>query len=132
MDIENKETDKTPSAKRKTGNILGHIGRFIAFIAAAFLIIMLISEGALRNISSNNEAGLLLIVLGVIALAAYVLSFWKVGYAGILLIAVSLAFFIHSFYYLNNGQIALWLLTGMPQLVAGGLLLFGWRLKKTK
>jgi high-affinity Fe2+/Pb2+ permease len=47
-----------------------------------------------------------------------------------LLIAISLAYIIHSFYYLNNGQIALWLLTGMPHLIAGGLLLLGWRMKK--
>jgi len=100
-------------------------------IAAAFLIVMLISEGALKNITTGDMAGILLIVLGVIALAAYVLSFWRAKYAGILLIAVSLAFFIHSFYYLNNGQIALWVLTGMPQLVAGSLLLVGWRIKKT-
>ena len=51
--------------------------------------------------------------------------------SGILLIAVSLAFVMHSFYYLSNGQIALWMLTGMPQLVAGSLLLIGWRIKKT-
>ncbi len=127
MDIENKEIN----GKRKTGGLLIHIGRLIAFIAAAFLIVMLISEGALKNITTGDMAGILLIVLGVIALAAYVLSFWRAKYAGILLIAVSLAFFIHSFYYLNNGQIALWVLTGMPQLVAGSLLLVGWRIKKT-
>jgi hypothetical protein len=126
MDIENNKN----SATRKTGSILVHIGRFIAFIAAAFLIVMLVSEGALKDISTSDIAGLLLIVFGVAALAAYILSFWKVSYAGILLIAVSVAFFIHSFYYLNNGQIALWLLTGMPHLVAGGLLLLGWRIKK--
>jgi uncharacterized membrane protein len=130
MDIENNDTGKKSSAARKTGNVLIHIGRFIAFIAAAFLIVMLVSEGALKDISATDIAGLLLIIFGIIALAAYVLSFWKVNYAGFLLIAVSLAYIIHSFYYLNNGQIALWLLTGMPHLVAGGLLLLGWRIRK--
>ena len=127
MDIENKETDD----KRKMGVVLIHIGRFIAFIAAAFMIVMLVSEGALKDISTGDMAGILLIVLGVIALAAYVISYWNANYAGILLIAVSLAFVMHSFYYLSNGQIALWMLTGMPQLVAGSLLLIGWRIKKT-
>ncbi len=127
MDIENKETDD----KRKMGVVLIHIGRFIAFIAAAFLIVMLINNGAFKDISTKNIAVLLLIVLGVIAIAAYFLSYWKANYAGILLIAVSLAFFIHSFYYLNSGQISLWLITGMPQLFAGVLLLIGWRMKKT-
>ena len=126
MDIENKE----PHDKRKTGTVLIHIGRFIAFIAAAFLIVMLLSEGDLRGIMTSDTAGILLIVFAVIALAAYVISFWKANYAGMLLIAVSLAFAAHSFYYLNNGQIALWLLTGMPQLIAGGLMLFGRRIKK--
>ncbi len=127
MDIENKDTD----GKRKMGSLLIHIGRFIAFIAAAFMIVMLVSEGALKDISTGDMAGILLIVPGLIALAAYVISYWKANYAGILLITVSLAFAMHSFYYLSNGQIALWMLTGMPQLVAGCLLLLGWRIKKT-
>jgi membrane-bound ClpP family serine protease len=130
MDIVNESIDKTPSARVKTGSILIHIGRFIAFIAAAFIIVMLVNDGALKDVSTRDMAGLLLLVFAVIALGAYILSYWKVNYAGMLLIAVSLAFAIHSFYYLNNGQIALWLLTGMPQLVAGGLLLLGWRMKK--
>ena len=127
MDLENKDAD----GRKKTGGLLIHIGRFIAFIAAAFVIVMLVSEGALKDISTGDMAGILLIVLGVIALAAYVISYWNANYAGILLIAVSLAFVMHSFYYLSNGQIALWMLTGMPQLVAGSLLLIGWRIKKT-
>ena len=127
MDLENKDAD----GRKKTGGLLIHIGRFIAFIAAAFVIVMLVSEGALKDISTGDMAGILLIVLGVIALAAYVISYWNANYAGILLIAVSLAFVMHSFYYLNTGQIALWLLTGMPQLVAGSLLLIGWGIKKT-
>ena len=130
MDIENNDTAKKSSAARKTGSLLIHVGRFIAFIAAAFLVVMMISEGALKNISTADIAGLLLIIFGVIALASYALSFWKVNYAAFLLIAVSLAYLIHSFYYLNNGQIALWLLTGMPHLVAAVLLLLGWRIKK--
>ena len=127
MDLENKDAD----GRKKMGGSLIHIGRFIAFIAAAFMIVMLVSEGALKDISTGDMAGILLIVLGAIALAAYVISFWKANYAGILLIAVSLAFVMHSFYYLSNGQIALWMLTGMPQLVAGSLLLIGWGIKKT-
>ncbi len=127
MDIENKDRD----GKGEIGGLLIHIGRFIAFIAAAFLIVMLVSEGALIDISTRDIAGLLLIVFAVIAIVAYIISYWKVNYAGMLLVAVSLAFIIHSFYYLNSGQIALWLLTGMPQLVAGGLLILGWRMKKT-
>ena len=127
MDLENKDAD----GRKKTGGLLIHIGRFIAFIAAAFVLVRLVSEGALKDISTSDMAGILLVVLGVIALAAYVISYWNANYAGILLIAVSLAFVMHSFYYLSNGQIALWMLTGMPQLVAGSLLLIGWRIKKT-
>ncbi|MDD4924039.1 MAG: hypothetical protein PHF74_04305 [Dehalococcoidales bacterium] len=131
MDIENNSDDKKSAGKSKTGGILIRIGRTIAFIAAVFLIVMLLSEGALRGITTSDTAGILLIVFAVIALAAYVLSIWRVNYAGILLIIVSLAFAVHSFYYLNNGQITAWLLTGLPHLIAGGLLLFGWRMKKT-
>jgi hypothetical protein len=90
---------------------------------------MLVNDGALKDVSTRDMADCCFWYLP-LSPWAYILSYWKVNYAGMLLIAVSLAFAIHSFYYLNNGQIALWLLTGMPQLVAGGLLLLGWRMKK--
>jgi hypothetical protein len=131
MDIENNNTAKKDSDSTKTGAILIRIGRIIAFVSAVFLIVMLLSEGSLSGIKTSDTAGILLIVFAVIALAAYVLSIWKVNYAGILLIAVSLAFAVHVFYYLSSGQFAAWAMMGLPHLIAGGLMIFGWRTKKT-
>jgi hypothetical protein len=131
MDIENNNIAKKDTGNTKTGAMLIRIGRIIAFIAAAFLIVMLLSEGSLSGIKTSDISGILLIVLAVIALASYVLSIWKVKYAGILLIVVSLAFAVHILYYLASGQFAAWAMMGLPHLIAGGLLIFGWRIKKT-
>jgi predicted transporter len=128
MDIENNNAKKD-SDSTKTGAILIRIGRTVAFIAAVFLIFMLLSEGSLSGINTGDAAGILLIVFAVIALAAYVLSIWKVKYAGIVLIAVSLAFAVHVIYYLSSGQFAAWAMMGLPHLIAGGLLIIGRRIK---
>jgi hypothetical protein len=129
MDIENNNAKKDADTT-KTGAILIRIGRTLAFIAAVFLIFMLLSEGSLGGIQTNDTAGILLIVFAVIALGAYVLSIWKINYAGILLIAVSLAFAVVIAYYLGSGQFAAWAMMGLPHLIAGGLLIFGRRIKK--
>jgi hypothetical protein len=129
MDIENNNVKKD-SDSIKTGAMLIRIGRTLAFIAAVFLIIMLLSEGSLGGIQTSDTAGILLIVFAVIALGAYVLSIWKINYAGILLIAVSLAFAIVIAYYLASGQFAAWAMMGLPHLIAGGLMIFGRRIKK--
>jgi uncharacterized membrane protein AbrB (regulator of aidB expression) len=126
MDIEKKKAGEG----RKLGNTLIHIGRFISFFAAVFFIVMLFSEGAAREITSSESASTQLILLAALAIIGYILSYWKAKYAGILLVVVALAFMVHAFYYLNNGQISLWLITGMPQLIAGSLLLLGYRIKK--
>ena len=131
MDIENNNAAKKDSGNTKTRTMLIRIGRTVAFIAAVFLIIMLLSDGSLSGISTSDTSGILLIVLAVLALAAYVLSIWKVNYAGIMLIAVSLAFAVHVAYYLGSGQFAAWAMMGLPHLIAGGFLLIGWRTKKT-
>jgi hypothetical protein len=129
MDIENNNAKKDADTT-KTGAILIRIGRTLAFIAAVFLIFMLLSEGSLGGIKTSDTAGIMLIVFAVIAFGAYVLSIWKVNYAGILLIAVSLAFAVVVAYYLASGQFAAWAMMGLPHLVAGGLLIFGRRIKK--
>jgi hypothetical protein len=38
---------------------------------------------------------------------------------------------VHFLYYLASGQFAAWAMMGLPHLIAGGLLIFGWRIKKT-
>ena len=128
MDIDNNKNDT--QTNRKYAGILIRIGRIITFIAAVFLLVMLISEGTISGVTTADSSGILLIVFACIALAGYVLSLWKVGYAGILLAAISIAFAIHIAYYLGSGQFAAWAMMGLPHLVAGGLLLAGWRVKK--
>ena len=112
------------SKNNHTANILIRIGRMVSFVAAGFLLIILLSEGI------SDTPDILLVILAVIALAAYVLSYWSVKYGGILFIFIAVAFGIHTLYYISGSQFLTWAMMGLPHLVSGGLLLFGWRMKK--
>jgi uncharacterized membrane protein len=128
MDIDIENSNK--NNHKKTANLLIRIGRIITFIAAVFLLVMLISEGSISGNATQDLSEILLVVFALIALAGYALSLWKVKYAGILLVAVSVAFGIDIGYYLNTDQLAAWAMMGLPHLIAGGLLLLGWQMKR--
>jgi hypothetical protein len=59
-----------------------------------------------------------------------VLSWWRVRFAGILLVLVAIAFGVHIGYYIGANRFFAWTLMGLPHLIAGGLILWGWRLKR--
>lgn len=128
MDIDIERSSKNNA--NKTSSLLIRIGRTITFIAAVFLLVMLISEGSISGTATPDLSEILLIIFAVIALAGYALSLWKIKYAGILLVAVSIAFGIDIAYYLNTEQLAAWTMMGLPHLIAGGMLLLDWRMKK--
>ena len=135
MDIDNtgnknNGADKKMSDNNHTANILIRIGRMITFIAAAFLLIILISEGAAQGVETSDTSGILLIILAAIALVGYAISLWRIKYAGILLVLVAIAFEIHIGYYISANQFFAWAMMGLPHLIAGGLFLLGWQMKK--
>ena len=104
-------------------------GRVIGLVAALFLMIMLIG-GAVTETEPVEAAGVLLGTIGVTALAGCILSFWRERMAGILLVLVAIGLGIHIGVYAGRNHFLVWLMLGLPYLVAGGLLLTAWWLER--
>jgi hypothetical protein len=113
-------------------------GRVIGLVAAGFLLVMFIGEAVAEVIDGGLEpinqadlvAGILIGVLGAIALAGCIVSWWRERLAGILLILVAVGFGIHIGVYAGRNHFLAWLMIGLPYLIAGALLLTSWRLSR--
>jgi len=101
--------------------------RAIALGAAAFLLTMLIGTAIAEALNEALEpittAGILLGILGAIALAGCILSWWRERLAGILLILASAGLGIHIGIYAGRNHILAWVMMGFPYFLAGALLL---------
>lgn len=114
-------------------------GRIIGFAMIGFGGTMLIDEAVhefmrpdWRVITETELAGVLLVVIGIIALTGCILSWRKLRIAGILLIASSAALGGHIATYTRHNKLLTWAMVGLPFLVAGALLLISWRLFKVE
>ena len=113
-------------------------GRAIGLVAAGFLLAILIGEaiaevldGGLEPINqADMVAGILIGVLGAIALAGCIVSWWREQLAAILLVLVAVGFGIHIGVYAGRNHFLAWLMIGLPYLVAGVLFLTSWRLSR--
>ena len=109
-------------------------GRIIGLVAAGFLLAMLIAsaiaEAVLNGLEPITVEGILLGVLGAIALAGGILSWWRERLAGMILILVSAGLGIHIGIVAGRNHMLVWALLGLPYLLAGGLLLYSWRLSR--
>ena len=108
--------------------------RVIGLIAVAFLGTMLIGSAIAEALTTGLESitieGILLGVLGAVALAGCIVSWWRERLAGILLVATAVGFGIHIGIFAGHNHFLAWLMVGFPYLVAGGLLLTSWWLSK--
>jgi len=95
-------------------------GRSVGFASALFLMIMLIG-GALMD--TLETAGILLALIGVIALAGCILSFWRERLAIALLILTAAGLGVFTGFYASHNQSITWLVLGLPYLAAAALLL---------
>ena len=77
-----------------------------------------------------TDPGVLLGIIGVVALAGYILSWWRERLAGILLVSTAAALGAHIGVFAGRNQILVWLVLGLPFLVAGVLFLYSWRLSR--
>jgi hypothetical protein len=95
---------------------------------------MLIGEavGALLGGGSTpiELAGILLVVIGAVALAGIILSFRYEKLGGILLVVCSGALGAHIAVYASRNHVLAWAMVGLPYLVAGVLFLQAWRLSR--
>ena len=108
--------------------------RVIGLVAAGFLLTMLIGAAIAEVLTEISEPitieGILLGILGAIALAGCIVSWWRERLAGILLILTAVGLGIHISICAGRNHFIAWLIVGFPYLVAGGLLLTSWRLSR--
>ena len=108
--------------------------RIIALGAAGFLLISMIGSAIAEAPAEGSETaaieGILLVVIGGVALAGGILSWWRERLAGILLVLAAMAMGIHIGVVAGRNQFIVWLVMGLPFLVAGLLFLSSWRLSK--
>ena len=107
--------------------------RVIGLGAAGFLLFMLIGAALTEGISQDIvEAiqGISLGVLGLVALAGCVVSWWRERLASILLVSTAAGLGIHIGVCAGHNHFLAWLMVGLPYLVAGVLLFNSWRLSR--
>ncbi|GAI09737.1 unnamed protein product [marine sediment metagenome] len=114
--------------------------RIIGLLAAGFCLFMLIGSAVAEVLTGAWETtsqadiiqGSLIGVLGAIALAGCIVSWWRERLASILLVLTAVGFGIHIGLFAGRNHFLVWLMMGLPYLVASVLLLKSWQLfKKT-
>ena len=108
--------------------------RIIGFGTIGFGGTMLIAEAISEFLREGFvpipiEVGLL-VVIGAVALAGCILSWWRERLAGILLVATAAAMGAHIGVFAARNHMLVWLMLGLPFLVAGMLFLNSWRLSR--
>ena len=112
--------------------------RIIGLLAAVFCLFMLIGEavdeiltGAWETTSQANKIqGSLIGVLGAIALAGCIVSWWRERLAAILLVLTAVGFAIHIGLCAGRNHFLAWLMVGFPYLIASVLFFNSWRLSQ--
>ncbi len=112
------------------------VARIICLIVTVFGATMLIGEAiseflAQGFITTSIEGGLL-VMIGLVALAGCVMSWWRDLPASILLVATSAGLGVHIGIFAGRNHFLAWSILGLPYLVAGVLLINAWRLSKHK
>jgi hypothetical protein len=113
--------------------------RIIGFGITVFGGIMLIGEAvgeftqkgwAVITEATPSDPGVLLVIIGAVALAGCILSFWRERASGIMLVAVAGALAAHIANFAGRNHLLVWSMLGLPYLVAGVLFLNSWRLSQ--
>ena len=120
------------SKKYRLAKRMRWAARVIGLLGAGFLLVMLIGaavdEFTAEGLEPVETAGILLGVLGGLALAGSIVSWWRERLAGILLVLVSAGLGIHIGVYAGRNHFLVWLMLGLPYFVAGVLFLISGRL----
>jgi len=110
--------------------------RIICLAITVFGGIMLIGEAVSELLSQGFVTipleDALLVLVGIVALAGCVLSWWRDRLSGILLVVTSAGLGAHIGIFAGHNHVMAWAILGLPYLVAGGLLLCAWRLSGHK
>ena len=108
--------------------------RIICLIVTVFGGTILIGEAVSEFLSqgfvTTSLEGSLLVMIGVVAVAGCILSWWRDLPSGILLVTTSVGLGVHIGIFAGRNHIMVWAILGLPYLVAGVLLLYAWRLSR--
>jgi len=104
--------------------------RIIGTIAAVFFVGMLIGSAVSEGVGPITIESGTLVLLGAVALAGCITSWWRDRIAGILLVITSIGLGIHIGVCASFNHLLAWSIIGLPYLIAGILLLNSWRLSR--
>ena len=112
--------------------------RIIGLLAAGFCLLMLIGSTVAEVLAEGWETtsqtdiiqGALIGVLGAIGLAGCIVSWWRERLASILLVLTAVGFGIHIGIVAGRNHFLVWLMMGLPYLIASVLLFNSWQLSK--
>lgn len=91
----------------------------------------ILQEGwAVITEATPTDPGVLLGIIGAVALAGCILSWWREQIAGILLVLTAAALGAHIGVFAERNHLMAWAMVGLPYLIAGVLLLNSWRLSR--
>ena len=110
--------------------LLRWAGRIMASVAAIWFVLMLIGSVITGGAGPITIETGTLVFLGAIAVAGGILSWWKDTISGILLFLTSVGLGIHISYYAGHGYVSVWVLVGLPYLIASILMVSSWRLSR--
>ena len=102
--------------------------RTIAIVATVFFVGMLIGSAVSEGVGPMTIESSTLALLGAVALAACIASWWRDITAGILLVLTSIGSGVHIGHFAGHNHILAWSIIGLPYLVASILILSSWRL----
>ncbi|UCH42151.1 MAG: hypothetical protein JSW16_04805 [Dehalococcoidales bacterium] len=100
----------------------------IGLIAALFLVAMLIGAAVTEGVEPIGTAGITLGLLGILALASCILSWWREWLAAILLVLTAAGFGAHIGVFAGRNHFLAWLMVGFPYLITGVLFFVSRRL----
>ena len=110
------------------------IGLLAAGLVLALLTASTIAEVLAGDWATTSQAdiiqGSLIGVLGAIALAGCIVSWWRERLASILLVLTAVGFGIHIGLFAGRNHFLVWLMMGFPYLIASVLFFYSLRLSR--
>jgi len=120
--------------QQKLARRLRLAGRGVGFTMIGFGGTMLVGEAVSEfqkgGLIQPELVGVLLAVIGAVALAGMIVSFWRERVGGILLVSVAVALGAHIANYAGRNHALAWAMVGLPFLVSGMLFLNAWRVSR--
>jgi len=110
--------------------------RIIGLLAAGGFLIMLIVSGIAEALAGDlgtiteDIEGILLAAFAAIGLAGCIVSWWRERLASILLVLTAIGFGVHIGLFAGRNHFLVWLMMGLPYLIASVLLLNSWQLSR--